>query len=61
MMDEKKLFVAMLLPFFDGSGSVEVLGAYSTKEKAEARCYRKTQELGYDQPTSIFELTLDSE
>lgn len=35
-----KVFVAIVLPERNGSGDVEVLGAYSTKEKAEARLYR---------------------
>ncbi len=58
-MDELNLFVAMLMPFYDHSGSPVVLGVYSRKEKAEARCYRELSTLGYDQPTSIIEIVLD--
>ncbi len=53
------LFAAVLMPFHDGSGTAELLGVYTTKEKAEARCYRALKTLGYDQPTEIFESVLD--
>ncbi len=53
------LFVAMLMPFHDGSGEAQLLGVYSTKEKAEANCYRALKTLGYDQPTEIFETVLN--
>ncbi len=53
------LFVAMLMPFHDGSGEAQLLGVYSTKEKAEANCYRALKTLGYDQPTKIFESVLN--
>ncbi len=62
MMNETKLFVAMLLPFSDGSGSNKVLGVYSNKERAEARCYRVARSsFGYNQPTAVFALTLDGD
>lgn len=60
-MDEIKVFVAMLLPFHDGSGLASILGVYSNREKAESNCYRAMRNLGYDQPTSIFESVLDNE
>lgn len=53
------LYLAMLLPNEDGSGDTEVLGLYSDKTQAEARCYLKLKNLGYHQPTSVTELTLD--
>ncbi len=46
-MDEIKVFVAMLLPFHDGSGLASVLGVYSNREKAESSCYRAMRNLGY--------------
>ncbi len=55
MENEPKLFVSLLLPFYDGSGVPEVLGVYSTREKAEARCYREGCKLGYNQPMFIVE------
>ncbi len=54
-----KVFVATLMPFHDGSGTVRVIGVHSTKEMAEAHLYRGLRALGYDQPTEIFEVTLD--
>ncbi len=56
---KSKLFVAVLMPFHDGSGEAQLLGVYSTKEKAEANCYRALKTLGYDQPTKIFETVLN--
>lgn len=53
------LFVAMLLPFADGSGSPVVLGVYSSREGAEARCWRAIKRLGYEQPTAVIERPLD--
>ncbi len=61
MENETKLFVSLLLPFHDGSGVPEVLGVYSNREKAEARCYREVCNLGYDQPTAIVESILDND
>lgn len=56
---ETTVFVSVLMPFHDGSGVATVLGVHSTKEKAEAHCYRAVKALGYDQPTAIFEQNLD--
>lgn len=53
------LYVAMLLPNCDGSGTAIVLGVYSTRDGAEARCWRALQSLGYDQPTAVVERSLD--
>lgn len=53
------LFVAMLLPFSDGSGDAVVLGVFSTRDAAEARCWRALRRLGYDQPTAVVERPLD--
>ncbi len=62
-MDETKTttFVSMLMPFYDQSGIPKVLGIYSTKEKAQARCWREIQKLGYDQPTEVIECTIDED
>jgi hypothetical protein len=53
------VFVAVLMPFHDGSGSTKILGVYETEEKAQARCYQEIQKLGYEQPTQIVPMTLD--
>ena len=53
------IFVAMLLPNHDGSGWPVVLGVYSDRAMAEARCWRCLQNLGYDQPTAVIERPLD--
>lgn len=53
------IYVAMLLPFDDGSGTPVVLGAYSSRPLAEARCWRELQLLGYHQPTAVYECPLD--
>lgn len=58
-MDGTDLFVALLLPFSDGSGEPVVLGIYTNKERAEARCYRAIRRIGYDQPTAIIERPLN--
>ncbi len=57
----RKVFVATLMPFHDGSGTVRVVGVYSIKERAEAHLFRALRALGYDQPTEIFEIVLDRE
>jgi hypothetical protein len=53
------LFVAVLLPFSDGSGKTKVLGVYTLKHFAEARCHRAIKAQGYDQPTEIIECFLN--
>jgi hypothetical protein len=52
-------YVAMLLPFSDGSGEPVVLGIYSERHLAEARCWRALQRLGYEQPTAVISRPLD--
>ncbi len=54
------VFVALQLPFYDGSGNAKVLGTYSLVEKAEARCWRELQ-LGCGQPTDVIECTIDED
>lgn len=53
------LFVAMVLPHSDGSGSAIVLGVYTSRDAAEARCWRALQRYGYEVPTAVIERPLD--
>lgn len=53
------VYVALLLPYSDGSGDVSVLGVYSTRVDAEARCWRTLKRLGYEEPTEVVETLLD--
>lgn len=59
MTDDEIVYVAMLMPNVDGSGDPAVLGVYSEREGAEARCWRCLQRLGYDRPTAVFARALD--
>ncbi len=61
MDEESVVFIATLHPFHDGSGDYEIIGVYSLEEKAQARCWRKLKELGYDQPTEVIECPLDKD
>lgn len=53
------LYVSVLLPFLDGSGKTQLLGVYSNRAEAEARCYRKLMQLGYEQPTAVIDCFLN--
>lgn len=55
------VYVALLLPFTDGSGETEVLGVYSTRDGAQARCWRALQALGYEQPTDVVACAIDAD
>lgn len=55
------LYVAILLPFHDGSGKARILGVYDVVWKAEARCRRELVKLGYDQPTDVVECVLNND
>lgn len=53
-----EVYVSMKMPHLDGSGEAEVLGVYTTRVAAEARCFR---ELSGMQPLEVFSLPLDDE
>ncbi len=54
------VFVALQLPFHDGSGNAKILGAYSLVEKAEARCWRELQ-VEDGQPTKVIECIINED
>lgn len=53
------VWVAVVLPYSDGSGEAEVLGVYSSPEGAEARCWRHGENTGLSQPTAVIERRID--
>lgn len=57
-MEPQKMFVALLLPT-SASDSVEVIGVFTTQEKAEAKCFRIIGSLGYYQEMVIFPVFVD--
>lgn len=54
-----ELWVALLLPFSDGSGDTVVLGVWGTQEGAQACCWRELDELGYDRPTAVVPVAMN--
>lgn len=53
------LYIALELPYTDGSGHPTILGAYDTETAAEARCWRRIREQGHAQPSTVIEVTLN--
>jgi hypothetical protein len=56
----KDVYVAVLNPNGDGSGSNKVLGVYEKIVEAEARCYRSIKETG-GQPTEVVTCQIGSD
>lgn len=56
-----KLFIALKLPYADGSGEVGILGVYDEELKAEARCHRYNKEFGLFEPTKVTSCRLNED
>lgn len=56
---EGTVHVALLLPFYDGSGETKLLGVFTNKVDAHARCHQEIVDQGYAQPTDVIECLLN--
>ncbi len=56
---QQKFYVALFESPYDSNTPAKVLGVYSNRFKAEARCYREVKNLGYEHPTNVVEVVLD--
>lgn len=59
MSEVKNVWIAVALPHTDGSGQTLVLGAYSTRDGAQARCWRHIKDIGYEVPTDVYARVVD--
>lgn len=58
-IEQKTIYVPTLLPNGDGTGRVQILGAFDGKVDAEWQIFRKFRELGYMPVFEIFECPLN--
>lgn len=53
------VYVAVVLPYSDGSSETQVIGVFTDEVQAQAALWRHTKEVGYPEQTTIIRKVLN--